>query len=310
MFSNMKVEDIDITKLSDNPEELKTIILNLKNEHIKKVGELNFDIFKLNETIKIYQFKLFGRKSENLPKEEEPGLFNEAEIELKDIENETPVEKIRITYERLKKRGKRPLPPDLPRVEKIIDIPEDEKRSLQEEGKLVKIGEEISEKLEIIPQQVYVLKYIRYKYSLKKKNSKESKIITAELPAQLIPQGIATASSSAFVLTNKFVDGLPYYRQEKIFERLGIDLSRKTMCNWQIYIYYNYLVRLIDLMKRDLKKSYLIGADETTVQVIVEESKPPGSKSYMWIYRGYHKDRIILLYDYESNRKGINRKKI
>jgi len=44
---------------------------------------------------------------------------------------------------------------------------------------------------------------------------------------------------------------------------LGIDLDRKTMCNWQIYIYYNYLVRLIDLMKADLKKSYMIQADET-----------------------------------------------
>jgi len=295
---------IDIDKLPENPEELKKIIYKFSNEN----ANLKNNIIILNETIKIYQFKLFGRKSENLPKIEQPGLFNEAEVELKDIDNEAPVEKIRITYERLKKRGKRPLPPDLPRVERIIDIPEDEKRSLQKEGELIKIGEEISEKLEIIPQQVYVLKYIRYKYSLKKKKSTESKIITAELPAQLIPQGIATASSAAYVLTGKFVDGLPYYRQEKIFERLGIDLSRKTMCNWQIYIYYNYLVRLIDFMKRDLKKSYLIGADETTVQVIVEESKPPGSKSYMWVYRGYQKDKIILLFDYEPNRKGINPK--
>jgi transposase len=289
--------DIKTEKLPDDVKVLKNIISNLRS-----------DIIILNETIKIYQFKLFGKKSENLPKIEQPGLFNEAEVELKDIDNESPQEKIKITYERIKRRGKRPLPPDLPRVEKIIDISEEEKISLQNEGELKKIGEEISEKLEIIPQQVYVLKYIRYKYSLKKKGTSESKIITAELPAQLIPQGIATASSSAYVLTSKFVDGLPYYRQEKIFERIGIDLSRKTMCNWQIYIYYNYLVRLIDLMKKDLKKSYLIGADETTVQVIVEEGKPPGSKSYMWVYRGYHKDRIVLLYDYEPNRRGENPK--
>src|SRR4030042_1927691 len=180
----MNKASINIDKLPENPDELKKIIYKFSNEN----ANLKNNITILNETIKIYQFKLFGRKSENLPKIEQPGLFNEAEIELKEIENETPVEKIRITYERLKKRGKRQLPPDLPRVEKIIDIPEDEKRSLQEEGKLVKIGEEISEKLEIIPQQVYVLKYIRYKYSLKKKKT-ESKIITASLPSQLIPQG-------------------------------------------------------------------------------------------------------------------------
>jgi transposase len=80
------------------------------------------------------------------------------------------------------------------------------------------------------------------------------------------------------------------------------------MCNWQIYIYYNYLVRLMDLMKRDLRKSYLIGADETTLQVIVEENKHSDSKSYMWVYRGYQKDRVILLYDYKPDRKSINPK--
>lgn len=300
----MNADLTDISKLTDDPEELKKIILNFKNEN----DRLQFDIFRLNETIKIYQFKLFGKQSEKLTKEEQPGLFNESELEEQEIKNKEPAEKIKVVYERLKKRGKRPLPPDLPRFEKIIDITDEEKRKLESEGKLVKIGKEISEKLEIIPQQVYVLKYIRYKYALKKKDKSESKIITAPLPAQIIPQGIATASSISFVLTNKFVDGLPYYRQEKIFERIGIELSRKTMCNWQIYIYYNYLIRLIDLMKKDLKKSYLIGADETTVEVIVEENKPPDSKSYMWVYRGYNKDKTILLFDYRPNRKSENPK--
>ena len=300
----MLTPEINIKELPDNSVELKEIIQDYQNENI----ELKSDNIKLAETIKIYKHMLFGRKSENLPQIDQPGLFNEAELELKDIEDTAPAEKIKITYERLKKPGRKPLPPDLPRVEKIIDIPEHEKELLQNEGELIKIGEETSEKLEIIPQQVYVLKYIRYKYVLKKKDSSDSKIVTAELPSQLIPRGIATASSAAYVFASKFVDSIPYYRQEKIFERIGIDLSRKTMCNWQIYIYYNYLIRLIDLMKRDLKKSYLIGADETTVQVIVEKDKPPDSKSYMWVYRGYQEDKTILLFDYEPNRKGINPK--
>jgi transposase len=102
------------------------------------------------------------------------------------------------------------------------------------------------------------------------------------------------------------VDSLPYYRQEEIFRRLGIDLSRQTMCDWQIYLYYNYLSRLIDLMKVDLKKSYLIGADETSVLVVCEDGKPDGGKSYMWVYRGYQTDKKILLFDYQPNRRGIN----
>jgi transposase len=101
---------------------------------------------------------------------------------------------------------------------------------------------------------VYVLKYIRYKYVLKKRQTKDSEIITAKLPEQLMPQGILTASSGAYVLKTKFVDAMPYYRQEKMFSSLGIDLSRKTMCNWQIYLYYNYLIRLIE--KRFEKKLF------------------------------------------------------
>jgi len=62
----------------------------------------------------------------------------------------------------------------------------------------------------------------------------------------------------------------------------------------------------MDLMREDLLKSYLIQADETWVQVVNEEGKPPDSKSYMWVYRGYHADKIILLYKYAPNRKGIN----
>ena len=301
----MNEADISIKKLPDDPDELKKIII----QYSKNISNLKNNIIVLNETIKIYQFKLFGRKSENLPKIEQPGLFNESEIEEQQIKNKEPEEKIKIVYERLKKRGKRPLPPDLPRVEKVIDLKDDEKTCSCCGKELTKFGEETSEKLEIIPQQVYVMKYIRPKYSCKNCNNKsESKVITASLPVMLIPQGIATASIAAYVFKSKFVDAMPYYRQETMFSSLGIDLSRKTMCNWQIYIYYNYLVRLIDLMKRDLIKSYLIGADETTVQVIVEKNKPPDSKSYMWVYRGHQENRIILLFDYKPDRRSINPK--
>lgn len=296
-------DGINIDKLPDDPEELKKII----REYSKSNLNLKSDIIILKETIKIYQFKLFGSKSERLPKEEQPGLFNESEIEEEQLKNKDPEEKIKIVYERLKKPGKRPLPPDLPRIEKIIDLSDNEKKCSCCGGDLKKFGEEISEKLEIIPQQVHVLKYIRSKYTCN--NCKdEGTVKTAEMPAQLIPQGIATPSVASYVVKSKFVDAMPYYRQEKMFSSLGIDLSRKTMCYWQIYIYHNYLVRLIDIMRRDLKKSYLIGADETTVQVIVEEGKPPESKSYMWVYRGYQEGKIILLYDYEPDRKGINPK--
>ena len=88
----MSNTDINIDNLPDDINKLKEMIIGLKSDNIR-----------LSETIKIYQFKLFGRKSEKLPKEENPGLFNESEMEENEIGSKQPAEKIRITYERLKK---------------------------------------------------------------------------------------------------------------------------------------------------------------------------------------------------------------
>jgi transposase len=294
MKENTAVDTSDISSTAAYIAELE-----------KENKQLKFDKLVLQETVKKYQDKLFGKKSEKMPVDETPNLFNEAELESPQEEKTPKAQKIKVTYERLKKAGRKPLPADLPRIEKIIDLSPEEKSVYESRGTLTKIDEDVNEKLEIIPQKINVIREIKIVYSFKEKNAPK-RIITAGVKPQLIPHGIATASSAAYVLTGKFVDSLPYYRQEEIFRRLGIDLSRQTMCDWQIYLYYNYLSRLIDLMKADLKKSYLIGADETSVLVVCEEGKPDGGKSYMWVYRGYQTDKKILLFDYQPNRRGIN----
>ena len=300
-----------VDELKDlSPEDLWKRFIELSAENARLRNEnhtLAGDNVRLSETIKIYQLRLFAKKSEKLPKEQQPGLFDEAEGEEKKLAADTPQEKVRVCYERIKTAGRKPLPSDLPRVEEKIDFSDEQKAQMERTGTLKRIGADINEKLEIIPQRIHVLKQITYKYSYKPHNG-ESKIITPSKKEQLLPQGIATPSSASYVMTSKFVDGIPFYRQERIFKRLQIDVSRQTMANWQIYLYYNYLSRLIDLMKRDLHQSYLVGVDETPVQVVVAKNKPPSGKSYMWVYRGYQTDKVILLYDYQPDKKGIHPK--
>ncbi|HBI38061.1 MAG: hypothetical protein A2015_01225 [Spirochaetes bacterium GWF1_31_7] len=280
---------------------LESEITSLKNQNT----ELASKLLMTKETLEIYKQRLFGAKTERFT-EDTPSLFNEAELEVETPEENEPPETTTVTYERDKKPGRKPLPSDLPRIDKVIDLTPEQKADLEVSGTLIKIGEEISEKLEIIPQQIHVLKIIRYKYALKSADGFSTVITANDSTPHIIPHGIATASSLAYVLSSKFVDGLPYYRQETIFERLGIELSRQTMSNWQIYLYNNYLVRLIDLMKADLTNSYCIGADETSLTVIQKDGQILDGKGYMWVYRGYQDNRTIQLFDYQANRRGEN----
>ena len=217
-----KAHDFAIQQLPDDVEALKEIIASHGREF--KVYIIN----ALEEKIRYLQGKLFGRRSE---KNVVNGgvkfyLFDEAE-EVVERDSQTEEEIIVPSHKR-KKPGRKPLPKDLPRVDVIHDLKEEEKvcgcGCIKD-----RIGQEVCEKLDIIPAKVRVIRHIRYKYACKNcegVESEEAAVKTAPLPAQIIPQGIATAGLLAHIITSKFVDGLPFYRQEKIFERMGVELTR------------------------------------------------------------------------------------
>jgi transposase len=94
---------------------------------------------------------------------------------------------------------------------------------------LHEVGEDKSEQLEIIPAQIKVIEHVQVKYGCR---ACENGIISAPKPAQPIPRSFASASLLAYIIVAKFMDSLPLYRQETIFKRLSIDLSRATLSNW------------------------------------------------------------------------------
>ncbi len=191
----------------------------------------------LEDELRLLRHKIFGRLSERFSVEDlqQRNLFDEAETINQEQERKLPETKVDVSAHRRRKRGRKPLPPDLPREEVIHDISEDEK--VYSCGSImVRIGEEVCEKLEIIPQKLKVIRHIRPKYACKKCEGAQSEqaVKIAPVPPQIIPKSIATPDLLAYVMVSKFCDAIPFYRQEKQFNRIGIELSRVDFSNWAI----------------------------------------------------------------------------
>jgi transposase len=145
---------------------------------------------------------------------------------------------------------------------------------------LVEIGVEASEQLDIVPQQVRVIRHERVKYACP---CCDKHIALAAKPAQIIPKGLLSEGLLAWVITSKYCDGLPLYRQAALLARFGgSDLSRNTMAASVVRV-GQAVQPIINLMRDYLLESPVIYGDETTVQVLKEAGKSAQSKSYMWV---------------------------
>ena len=162
-------------------------------------------------------------------------LFDEAEQEQTGEErhDECPEDDtVTVPAHSRKKVGRKPLPDHLPRVREEHDIPDEEKVCPCCQGTLHRMGEEISEQLDIIPAKVQVIQHVRPKYACR---TCEDKVKTAPLPPQPIPRSIATPGLLAYIITSKYVDGLPLYRLEHFtLARLGVEITRATMATWVV----------------------------------------------------------------------------
>jgi len=239
---------------------------------------------------------LFGPKSERFVKEEIPS--NQLSIFYDQLQEDEVVEpeKETITYQRNKLNGKRgdtkriPLPEDLPRIEIIIEPEEDVKD-------LIRIGEEITEILDIIPPVFQVIKVIRPKYAKPESKTKEidKPIIIAPMPSRVIDKGIPSIRLLAYILMCKFMDHLPYYRQIKIFQRIGVNIKSNTINGW-IARTCVLLKPLYDqFCKEHFAKSYL-QADETTIKVL-KVKKGKAFTGYYWVYYDPVDKNAVFIYD-------------
>ena len=286
----------DTSTLPDDPLELKEIIVKLQDRYEKENA-------LLREQVRLLYAKLFGKKSEKGgpdPTGTQLPLFDMPEPEA-----EPEKEEVEVPTHTREKAGRKKLPEALPRVEVVHDISAEEKICACG-GMMSRIGEDVSEKLDIIPAVIQVIKHIRPKYTCRHCDGLETEgavVKIAPVPKQIIEKGIATAGLLAHILTGKFVDALPFYRQERQFNRLGVDIPRATMCNWAMKA-AQACQPLLAKMKGQIRSGPLINIDETTVQVLAEPGRSPTTDSYMWIFRGGPPNKPALIYQYETGRGG------
>lgn len=284
----------DLETLPDTPIELKQIIIGLRDQYERQI-----DVYV--EQIRHLRQLLFGRRSEKLPVDTDT-----VQLPLFDMPEPEQIEPVKVSVDAhaRKKPGRKPLPPELPRVEVVIDLPEDEK-VCGYGCTLSRIGEEVSEQLDIIPAKIQVIRQIRPKNACRQREGIEDAqpVRIAPVPARIIPKSIATPGLLAHVLTGKFVDHMPFYRQEKMFARLGVDIGRATLCNWAMQV-ATACLPLINLISDAILEGRVINIDETTLQVLAEPGREATAKSYMWVFRRGDPHRPAIIYQYHPTRAG------
>lgn len=236
----------------------------------------------LREKLKAYQRQLFAAKSEVRGAEQRDLFLNEAEAAATGCEpaQETETEQsIEVGAHERKKRGRKPLDPMLPREIVRHELPDSERVCAHDGHALVEIGAEISEQLDIVPQQVRVIQHQRIKYACP---CCDLGIKVTPAPARIIPKGLLTESALAWVVVSKFADALPLYRIAALLHRFGGDLSRGTLAASVVRV-GTAVQPLINLMRDHLLEADIVYGDETTVQVLKEPGRAAQRKSYMWV---------------------------
>ncbi len=190
--------------------------------------------------------------------------------------------------------GRQPLARNLKRERIVHDLADAEKHCAACQQDLRPIGEESSERYEYIPAQLTVIEDVCKKYAC------ACTVKTATKPPQPIEKSTAGASLLAQVIVAKTADHLPLHRQEKIFERHGVDISRKTMCGWLAQS-ADLLKPLYASAKEVLFQSKVIGTDDTSVKVL-DEKLPFARTGRIWPYYG-DQDHPVILYDYTATRE-------
>jgi len=283
------------------PNEVQQYIHNLEQiAQEKNTLEIKYQL--LEEKYKLVLFQKFCKKAETVT-DEQLGLFEEEAPEQPDT-TETKEETVTIKSYTRKKTGRKAIDESLPRQIVMHDISDEEKICAC--GCSLKcIGEETSEKLNVIPEQIWVEKHVRPKYACPScegtADEERPAVKIAPVEKSILPKSIATPGLLSFILVNKFVDHLPYYRQEQRFERIGVHISRQDMCNWQIKA-MTALDPLFSLLKNHMKSGTVLNMDETTVQVMNEEGRDDTKKSYMWLCTGGTEGRKVFWYEYKPTR--------
>jgi transposase len=257
--------------------------------------ELVVRVLQLEHRLSVFEKMLFGPRRERFIASETPKAQLALEIDVQAVAEVEATEVIIKEHKRVevKKKakqhpGRNPLPASLRREEIIIEPSEDV-------SDCVRIGEEVTEVLEVSPSEFYVKRYVRPKYARKN----EEGVAIAELPNRVINKGMAGSSVLALLIISKFIDHLPIHRQIAIFKRIGVELNYNTVLEWGNEG-LKVLAPLYEHLKRKVLNSHYIQADETGMKVLDKEKKGHSHQGYLWAYRSVLEN--LILFEYQRTR--------
>ena len=298
----------ELAKFNLNPAVLAGVKTLVDEAHAKelKIQELtrvrDLEVLKNQKlTLELAHLKRlrFGVKSEALTAEQKSLFEDDTEQDLAAIEAEleTPVPETKPRTPRIR-AGRQPLPEHLERIE-VRHEPETCTCG-QCQSNLVKIGEDISEQLDIEPAKFFVIKHIRPQYACRHCET----VTAAPVDPAVIDGGMAAPGLLAWVTTSKYLDHLPLYRLEQIAARQDVTLARSTLSEWIGRIGFA-LQPLADRLAELLHERASLHADETPVQQL-DPGKGKTKRAYLWAYRSndLDGDPPMVIFDYQTSRSG------
>lgn len=286
--------DLPLSDLPDDVDALKAMVLALAREQTAKEVRLkvaeaeiarleaveksaNERIANLTLIMKVLQRTQNGKRSERL----RLGV-NDEQVSFAFEEVETGLSAIRSELDRAAKdkpkRAPRPRKGFAAHLERIEEVIEPEIPAGCEGLAKVLIGEDRSERLDVVPPKFRVIVTRRPKYAFRGSDG----VVQALAPAHIIEGGLPTERLLAYIAVSKYADGLPLYRQEAIYLRDGVEISRSLMAQWMGHLGFE-LQMLADYILERVKEGERIFADETTLPTLA-----PGSgkttKAWLWAY--------------------------
>jgi transposase len=247
------------SNLPDDPAVLKGLVHELLATNRQQQRRIDQLEHRLDQLLK----RVYGPRADQLNPDQlhlfgEPPPTDPAPPPPAEPAAETPPGKKKAGH------GRRALPANLRRVRVEIDVPAAEKLAVG--GTWVKIGEEVSERLDFTPSTLFVRQVVRPKYVVRFADGRPDQLRVAELPPEALPKATAAPGLVADVIVSKCVDHLPLYRQEKRYARQGIDLSRSTLCGW-LADAAAALDPLYRLLKERVLAAKVVHTDDTPIPV-------------------------------------------
>lgn len=249
---------------------------------LKKAGSLEKEVAYLREQLKALAQRVYGQRSERFDNPDQTDLF-ETMLQVDEVSappKPPAYETIEYTRRKPTDRGPKPLPEGLPRDRVEIDPPESERICACCHKPMERVGEKITEELTVRPPEFRVRQYVRGVYRCMAHMNRD---VESPLPPRPIERGRPSPSLLAYLVTSKYADHLPLYRQEQIFSRYGIHLARSTMDEWLGHL-SGLLLPIVEAMKRRLLESRFLQSDDTLIQVLDRELKGKSRRCYIWVY--------------------------